>query len=111
MAATGSHNVAFAIRGPIARTDLPELCARVCALLSTSGASVVRCDVTGVGANAVTVDALARLQLAAHRQSCRVELCNASDELLELVAFLGLEDVCRCETRSDEFGDRLESIQ
>ena len=103
------HVVAFAIRGPIVRGDLPGLCARVCTLLSTSGARVVRCDVTSVDANAVTVDALARLQLAARRQGCMVQLCNASDELLELVAFMGLEDVCRREPRSDEFQDRLGS--
>ena len=109
MADSGPHVVAFAIRGPIARADLSGLCARVCTLLSTSGARVVRCDVTSVGANAVTVDALARLQLAARRQGCKVQLCNASDELLELVAFMGLEDVCRSELRGDEFRDRLGS--
>ena len=40
--------------------------------------------------DAVTVDALARLQLAARRLSCRLVLRNASPELLELVAFMGL---------------------
>jgi len=46
-----------------------------------------------VPADAVTVDALARLQAAAGRYGCRVRLRRASDELLELVAFMGLEDV------------------
>jgi ABC-type transporter Mla MlaB component len=92
---TGPHTVAFAICGPITRADLPGLCARVCALLSESGAEVALCDVTGVDCDAVTVDALARLQLAAQRHGCQVRLCNAPDELLELVAFMGLEDVCR----------------
>ena len=103
------HVVAFAIRGPIARADLPGLCARVCALLSDCDGGVVLCDATGVDPDAVTVDALARLQLAARRQGCKVQLCNASDELLELVAFMGLEDVCRNGARSDEFQDRLGS--
>ena len=44
----------------------------------------------------MTVDALARLQLAAQRHGCQVRLCGASDELLELVGFMGLEDVLPC---------------
>jgi ABC-type transporter Mla MlaB component len=83
----------FAIWGPIAREDLPGLCDRVCGLLSSSRAEQVRCDVRGVVVDAVTVDALARLQLAARRQGCQVRLRHASKELLELVAFMGLRDV------------------
>jgi ABC-type transporter Mla MlaB component len=85
--------IAFAVTGPIGRDDLPGLCDRVCALLAASGAAEAVCDVRGVPADAVTVDALARLQLAARRYSCRVELRNASRELLELVEFMGLTDV------------------
>jgi ABC-type transporter Mla MlaB component len=83
----------FAIWGPIARDDLPGLCDRVCALLTESDGGDIRCDVGGVDADAVTVDALARLQLAAQRQGCRIHLRNASHDLLELVAFMGLCDV------------------
>jgi ABC-type transporter Mla MlaB component len=85
--------IAFAIEGPIARDDLPGLCNRVCTLLQQSRAGVAVCDVSGVGVDAVTVDALCRLQLAARRNGCQVRLRNASSELLELVAFMGLEDV------------------
>ena len=83
----------FAIWGPIARDDLPGLCDRVCTLLRESGDGVARCDVRGVDVDAVTVDALARLQLAAGRLGCQVRLGNASDELRELVEFMGLADV------------------
>lgn len=83
----------FAIWGPIAPEDLPGLCDRVCALLHEHGPGPVRCDVTGVAPDAVTVDALARFQLAAGRLGCRVRLQNASDGLRELVAFMGLTDV------------------
>jgi ABC-type transporter Mla MlaB component len=93
MAAPAQHTVAFAIQGPIARTDLPGLCDRVCALLSASGAGVVLCDVRGVEPDAVTVDALCRLQVAARRHGCQVRLRGASSELLELVSFMGLTDV------------------
>jgi ABC-type transporter Mla MlaB component len=83
----------FAIWGPIARDDLPGLCDRVCALLHERGPGVARCDVTGVEPDAVTVDALARLQLAASRLGCQVRLANASSELRELIAYMGLSDV------------------
>jgi len=93
MAANAPQTIAFAIKGPIARSDLPGLCDRVCELLDGSGASAAFCDVAGVPADAVTVDALARLQLAARRHRCEVRLRGASAELLELVAFMGLRDV------------------
>jgi ABC-type transporter Mla MlaB component len=83
----------FAVRGPIARSDLPGLRDRVCALLERSAAGVALCDVSGIEPDAVTVDALARLQLAARRHGCRVRLRHASSELLELVAFMGLTEV------------------
>ncbi len=101
MGASAPQTVAFAVRGPIARPDLPGLCERVCRLLARSGAAVAVCDVRGVEPDAVTVDALARLQLAAGRYRCQVRLRHASSELLELVAFMGLEDVLpdRCDDR------------
>lgn len=93
MGSPAPPTVAFAILGPITRADLPGLCDRVCALLNESGAVVVFCDVHGVEPDCATVDALARLQLAARRYACRIRLRHASDELLELVAFMGLADV------------------
>ena len=83
----------FAIWCPILRSDLPGLCERVCAILNGAGAEIACCDVSGVDPDAVTVDALARLQLAAKRVGCQVRLRGASSDLLELVAFMGLEDV------------------
>ena len=93
MALPAPQTTAFAVRGPIARDDLSGLCERVCALLERSGSDVALCDVSGVEPDAVTVDALARLQLAARRHGCRVRLRNASAELRGLVAFMGLCDV------------------
>jgi ABC-type transporter Mla MlaB component len=93
MGASAPRTVAFAIRGPIARADLPGLTDRVSALLGESRGRVVLCDVGGVPSDCVTIDALARLQLAARRHGCRIRLRRASDELLELVAFMGLKDV------------------
>ena len=91
--ASAPQAIGFTVRGPIAEADLPGLCERVCALLEDSGAGVGVCDVRGVDPDAVTIDALARLQLAARRHGCRVRLRHASSELRDLVAFMGLADV------------------
>ena len=93
MGAPTPPTISFAITGPIARGDLPGLCARVRALLGDGAAERAFCDVRDVGADAVTVDALARLQLAARRHGCRIVLRGASPELRELVALMGLDDV------------------
>jgi ABC-type transporter Mla MlaB component len=83
----------FVINGPIARADLPGLYRRVCTLLEGGDAAVAFCEVQRVDADAVTVDALARLQFAARRHDCQVRLRGASDELRELLAFMGLGSV------------------
>jgi hypothetical protein len=85
--------VSFAVRGPIDHADLPELCDRVCSLLAEGRGGVALCDVGSVVPDAVTIDALARLQLASRRHGCLVRLKNASADLLRLVAFMGLADV------------------
>ncbi len=95
MAASAPQTIAFAIGGPVARADLAGLCDRVCTLLEGSRADVALCDVRGVAPNAVTVDALARLQLAARRHGCQVRLRHASNELRELLVFMGLRDILR----------------
>ena len=93
MAASPPSTITFAIWGPIEREDLPGLCERVCALLDQSDAEVALCDVAGIAADFVSVDALARLQLAARRHHCLIRLRGASDQLRDLVAFMGLQDV------------------
>jgi len=93
MVAPAPQTVVFAIDGPIARTDLPRLCDQVCALLDRTDADIALCDVTEIESDAVSVDALARLQLAARRRGCQARLRGASSELLDLLAFMGLRDV------------------
>ena len=56
--------------------------------------TTVNYDVSAlVRVDAGTVDALARLQLAARRRGCCIRLYDASPELLELLDFMGLSDV------------------
>jgi hypothetical protein len=50
------------------------------------------CDLRGVAADCVTVDALARMHLAARRAGVGLDVRHASQELRELLAFTGLGD-------------------
>ncbi len=60
-------------------------------LLERSNADVLTCDVGAiVDPDAVTVDALARLQLTARRKGRTIRLLHASPELEELLALTGL---------------------
>jgi hypothetical protein len=93
MAAPPLPTISFAVTGPITRADLPGLCDRVCGLLDEHRPALALCDVRTVSPDAVTVEALSRLQLGARRYGCRVRLENASPELVDLVAFMGLADV------------------
>jgi ABC-type transporter Mla MlaB component len=93
MAASAPQTVVFAIDGPIARSDLPRLCDQVCALLDRTGADIALCDVTEIEPDVVSVDALARVQLAVRRRGCQARVRGASSELLDLLAFMGLRDV------------------
>ncbi len=87
------RTIVFSVEGPIARSDLDGLSRRLCALLERSGARLALCDVGDVAPDAVTIEALARLQLVARRRGCRLRILDASQELLHLVAFMGLTDV------------------
>jgi ABC-type transporter Mla MlaB component len=93
MDAEASRTVVFVIRGPLARADLAALTDRVGKLLARSRASVALCDLVDVEPDAVTVDALARLQLAARRNGCRVQVRGASNALCGLIELMGLKEV------------------
>ncbi len=94
MAVCEPSTIVMRVGSPIARTDVPTLCAQLSALVGRSGATRVVCDVGAlVDADAVAVDALASLQLTAVRLGCVLRLRSASPELQELLAFMGLADV------------------
>ncbi len=91
MPAAKPNPIVFAVDGPITRADIPQLCAALRTLLEAGDVETVDCDVgPRVRPDAVTVDALARLQLTARRLGCRLRLRHASSELRELIAFMGL---------------------
>lgn len=78
---------------------MPALCGRLSALLCDGGVHIAIFDVGESDANAVTLDALARLQLVARRHGCPVRLRCASPELRSLIAFAGLADILPSEPR------------
>jgi anti-anti-sigma regulatory factor len=51
------------------------------------------CDLSGARPTAATVDSLARLALLLRREGVRLLLRQASPELVELIAFMGLKEV------------------
>jgi ABC-type transporter Mla MlaB component len=81
------------IHGPLRREDLPGLYDRACAQFGRLRGCVLTVDVTGVAADAVSVDALARLQLAGRRHGWRIAVRGADAALSELIALMGLEGV------------------
>ena len=82
------------VRGPLSRSDLPGLYARICGELQTRRSNLVICDVgPTVAADAVAVDAVARLQLAGKRLGCRIQFRHVDPDLQVLLAMLGLADV------------------
>ncbi|HEY6398344.1 MAG TPA: STAS domain-containing protein [Solirubrobacteraceae bacterium] len=85
--------VDFCLEGPIARSDVPGIVARLSARLEHGEAAIVVCRLRGVDASAASLDALARLQLVARRHGGRVTLMGASGALRELIAYAGLQDV------------------
>jgi ABC-type transporter Mla MlaB component len=88
------RTVVFVVRGPIAEADIAGLCARVRGLLDARDVDRVVCDVADLtAADGITIDALARLQLAARRRGCRVVLRGASIDLLGLLSAAGLSEV------------------
>ena len=95
MAANRAGTVACAIGGPIDRDALPGLYDRFAAMLEDTTAAVALCDVSELVADAVTLDALARLALAARRRGAQIRLVGASESLRALIAFTGLQDVLK----------------
>ena len=81
-----------AIRGPLARSDLPVLYRRVCAALEGCRGGLLICDVDGAPADVVAIEALARLALGARQHRCQVELRGSSEELDALIDLVGLRE-------------------
>jgi anti-anti-sigma regulatory factor len=93
--------IEFTIGAVVARADIPALTERAQRLMAGVNANRLVCDVGAITSpDAVTVDALARLQLTARRLGCHVRLEHASPQLRELLSFVGLSEVLLLGRRS-----------
>jgi ABC-type transporter Mla MlaB component len=81
----------LALAGPVAPDEVARLGDEVQALLETTGAGVVVCDVGGLRpVQLATLDLLARLQLAARRAGGRIRLRDPAPALRALLDLAGL---------------------
>ena len=72
---------------------VPALCTQLRSILDAAPTTDVLCDVDELtDPDLVTIDALARLQLTARRLGGSIRLCNARQELLELLELAGLQE-------------------
>jgi ABC-type transporter Mla MlaB component len=96
-----SAQIQLGTTGRIDRADIPGLCERARFMLMNDAANQLVCDVAAIVVpDAVTVDALARLQLTARRLGRRVRVEHASTELRGLLTFMGLSDAVLLAERS-----------
>ncbi len=68
---------------------------RTCLELSRGGPRLIELEVGHVEADAVALDAIGRLALAARRHGCSVRLHGADERLWQLLELSGLRDVVR----------------
>ena len=91
------HGPFLILAGRISPDDIPGLCSRARELLERCEHQLVVCDVGDIDQpDAVALDALARVQLAARRLGRRVRFSRACAELQELLALVGLDDILPC---------------
>ena len=84
----------IALAGRIGPQDADALTTCVCARVAAGEAGPLGCDVARVeDPDMGTVDALARMALAARRLGRNVELRRARPDLLELLILAGLEEL------------------
>ncbi|MFC9465523.1 STAS domain-containing protein [Streptomyces coelicoflavus] len=77
--------------GPVSRGETPRFCDEVRALLESTRAGVVVCDVGGLGPPGLAaVDLLARLELTARRAGGRIRLRDPDPALHGLLDLVGL---------------------
>jgi anti-anti-sigma factor len=84
--------------GRIEHAEIPLICKWAGPLLADRHAGLLVCDVSDVvHPDAVTLDALARLQLTAKRMGHKVVIRHASHQLKDLLDITGLKDVVSAE--------------
>jgi ABC-type transporter Mla MlaB component len=89
-----SRPIVIIVRGPIAPGATRELCERLCVAAASCTPEPVACDVSALTeTDELALDALARLQLTAHRLGTSIRLHNAREQLVDLLALVGLSNL------------------
>jgi hypothetical protein len=65
----------------------------LCFEMAEPRSSSIVCDVSELAPDAMSIDALARLQLGARRLGVEIRLRHASHELVDLLGLVGLREV------------------
>jgi ABC-type transporter Mla MlaB component len=78
---------------PLTRADLPTLYRRTYIALAQSRPRLIELEVGRVEVDAVALEAIGRLALAARRHGCTVRVHGGDDALWELLGLAGLLDV------------------
>ncbi len=89
----GPATAVLVITEPVTRDAAPALCDRLQTLLRESRAEVIVIDVRGLLANASSIEAIVRMQLAVRRRGREIRLHRVSPELEGLLSFVGLSGV------------------
>ena len=96
-------SIIIAVGSPAARDEGDQ----VVVVVASNESGELTCDARALtDPDAATLDALARLQLAARRSGTSVELSNVHRNLADLLALVGLADVIPCSQDSGVDADR-----
>ena len=89
--AAGYWTARLEVAGSLEVAEVGAVLASLSELVAEQAVTVLTCDARGlVREDLGTVDALARLQVAARRLGCPLVLCGVSHDLRGLIALLGL---------------------
>ena len=93
MADPAARTLTFALRGALARDELPAFADGIGRRLETAQPTIALVDVAGLDADAVSLEALALLALHARRAGCRIRLHGCSNRLRAMIELAGLGEL------------------
>lgn len=99
------NRIAFEIRVPLSRSDLPGLCKRLERLLRYDDAAIVQSELSMLKSNIVALEAIARLKLIASRHDRHLALSQIPQRLRFLIHLSGPAGALLDESSSDPMLD------
>ena len=93
MADPAARTLTFALRGALAREELPALADGIGRRLQKEQPKTALLDVAGLDADAASLEALALIALQARRAGCRVRLHGCSSALRAMIELAGFGEL------------------